>query len=227
MEYIYRVDRVLGLFLQSSELGLPRPQFRRGDSAVVLQGYVLCGCTNNRLCEISIASTWMDPNQYRLPRDHWKQRGMNTKRPTLVFFLALTKPLKSYSPLCQNQRILKREIEHRDGILKLLRSSGIDSKEQIPPAYVVWRASTTTLFLLGSQPPQIALKFQHRSSDKNLPQISHISRSTVATFIVPYLGIKWTMAYRAVVPARQPMYSLTGRYDNPMLLSTYSSSQGL
>jgi hypothetical protein len=35
-------------------------------------------------------------------------------------------------------------------IFKLLRSPGIDSKESIPPAHVTWRASTITLFLLGS-----------------------------------------------------------------------------
>jgi hypothetical protein len=35
-------------------------------------------------------------------------------------------------------------------ILKLLRSPGIDSKESIPPAYVAWRAGTTTLLILGS-----------------------------------------------------------------------------
>ncbi len=37
-----------------------------------------------------------------------------------------------------------------DGIFILLRSPGIDSKKLIPPAYVAWRAGTTTLFLLGS-----------------------------------------------------------------------------
>jgi hypothetical protein len=37
-----------------------------------------------------------------------------------------------------------------DGIFKLLRSPGIDSKESIPPAYVAWRAGATTLFLFGS-----------------------------------------------------------------------------
>jgi len=36
------------------------------------------------------------------------------------------------------------------GIFKLLRSLEIDSKELIPPAYVAWRAGTTTLFLLCS-----------------------------------------------------------------------------
>jgi hypothetical protein len=35
-------------------------------------------------------------------------------------------------------------------IFKLLRSPGIDSKESIPPAYVAWRAGTTTLLKLGS-----------------------------------------------------------------------------
>jgi hypothetical protein len=35
------------------------------------------------------------------------------------------------------------------------------SKESIPPAYVAWRAGTTTLFLLGSWPPYIVLKFSH------------------------------------------------------------------
>ncbi len=37
-----------------------------------------------------------------------------------------------------------------DGIFKLWRSLGIDSKDSIPPAYVAWRAGTTTLFLFGS-----------------------------------------------------------------------------
>jgi hypothetical protein len=37
----------------------------------------------------------------------------------------------------------------RGGIFKLLRSSGIDSKESIPPANIAWRAGMTTLFLLG------------------------------------------------------------------------------
>jgi hypothetical protein len=40
--------------------------------------------------------------------------------------------------------------ESRDGIFKLLRSPGIDSKESIPPAYVAWRAVKTSLFLIGS-----------------------------------------------------------------------------
>jgi hypothetical protein len=33
---------------------------------------------------------------------------------------------------------------------KLLRSPRMDSRKQIPPGCVAWRASTTTLFLLGS-----------------------------------------------------------------------------
>ncbi len=42
---------------------------------------------------------------------------------------------------------VKEEGVIRDGILKLLRSPGINSKVSIPPAYVAWRAATTTLFL--------------------------------------------------------------------------------
>ncbi len=34
--------------------------------------------------------------------------------------------------------------------LKILRTPLIDSKESIPPAFVAWRAGTTTLILLGS-----------------------------------------------------------------------------
>jgi hypothetical protein len=38
----------------------------------------------------------------------------------------------------------------RARIFKLFRSPRLDSNESIPPAYVGWRAGTTTLFLLGS-----------------------------------------------------------------------------
>ncbi len=40
--------------------------------------------------------------------------------------------------------------ETRARFFKLLRSSGIDYKESITPAYVAWQAGTITLFLLGS-----------------------------------------------------------------------------
>ncbi len=36
------------------------------------------------------------------------------------------------------------------GIFKLISSPGIDSKQSIPPAFVAWRAGTTTLFQIGS-----------------------------------------------------------------------------
>ncbi len=44
-------------------------------------------------------------------------------------------------------------VTNRARIFKLLRSTRIDSKDSIPPAYVAWRAGTTILFLLSSQPP--------------------------------------------------------------------------
>ncbi len=46
-----------------------------------------------------------------------------------------------------------RKEMYRDGIFKLLRGPGIDFKKSITPAYVAWRASMATLFLLGSSPP--------------------------------------------------------------------------
>jgi hypothetical protein len=44
-------------------------------------------------------------------------------------------------------------MQYRDGIFKPFRSPGIYSNESSSPAYVVRRSGTTTLFLLGSQPP--------------------------------------------------------------------------
>ncbi len=50
---------------------------------------------------------------------------------------------------------------HRARIFKLLMSPRIDSKESIPPAYVAWRAGTTTLFYSYSVPsPHRLLKIQ-------------------------------------------------------------------
>jgi hypothetical protein len=50
---------------------------------------------------------------------------------------------------------------YRDGIFKLLRSSVIYSKELIPPAYVAWRADTTTLFLSPIDCSKIPAQFIH------------------------------------------------------------------
>jgi hypothetical protein len=52
--------------------------------------------------------------------------------------------------MCVYGHRLKSIVLYRDGIFKLLRSTGTNSKESIPPAYVAWRAGTTTLLLLGS-----------------------------------------------------------------------------
>jgi hypothetical protein len=41
----------------------------------------------------------------------------------------------------------------RARMCKLLRNPGIDSKESIPPAYVTWRAFTTTLFVVLTRHP--------------------------------------------------------------------------
>jgi hypothetical protein len=52
--------------------------------------------------------------------------------------------------------------EFRARIFKRLWSTGIDSKERIPPAYVAWRAGTITLFLLGPSPQRL---IKNSSSD--------------------------------------------------------------
>ncbi len=43
------------------------------------------------------------------------------------------------------------KLQRRDGIFKLLRSPGIGSNESIPPAFVAWRAGTTTHSLMWIQ----------------------------------------------------------------------------
>ncbi len=55
---------------------------------------------------------------------------------------------------------------YRTRIFKLSRVPGIDSKESIPPTYVAWRASTTTLFQLDSQPPICCYKIPELVSDR-------------------------------------------------------------
>ncbi len=57
-------------------------------------------------------------------------------------------------------QLLSEESGSRARIFKLILSTRIDSKEPIPPVCVAWRTSTTTLFLLGSQPPYIIQKYQ-------------------------------------------------------------------
>ena len=37
--------------------------------------------------------------------------------------------------------------KYREGVFKLLKSPGINSKESIPPSYIAWQAGTTTRFL--------------------------------------------------------------------------------
>ncbi len=53
-------------------------------------------------------------------------------------------------PLPHSVSLFSHRIKTRARIFKLLRRPRIDSKEPIPPAYIAWRAGTTTLFLLGS-----------------------------------------------------------------------------
>jgi hypothetical protein len=92
---------------------------------------------------------------------------LNLKKNLLTLFLlqhhGLIKPKYLQGSLWQNYS--------RDGILKLLRSPGIDSKEAIPPAHVAWRAGPTTIFIvparqatrLGESIPGLLERFQIRT----------------------------------------------------------------
>ncbi len=51
---------------------------------------------------------------------------------------------------------------------KLLRSTGIDSKESIPPAYVSWRTGTINLFLFSSFAPIDCYKIQALCSSPHI-----------------------------------------------------------
>ena len=54
-------------------------------------------------------------------------------------------------PICGSglTHLFHRTVCTTDNIFKLSRSPGFDSKESIPPSYVAWQASMTTLILLG------------------------------------------------------------------------------
>ncbi len=55
------------------------------------------------------------------------------------------------------------KITFRARICKRLRSPGIDSKESIPPAYVVWRAGMTILQRLAESIPGLLKRLQIRA----------------------------------------------------------------
>ncbi len=60
---------------------------------------------------------------------------------------------------------------YRARIFQLLRSSGIDSKESIPPAYVAWRAGVTTLSYSVPSPHRLFKNYStvtYTSHSKNL-----------------------------------------------------------
>ncbi len=77
------------------------------------------------------------------------------------------KPSAKVPPLCEHQ----------------LESPRIDSKESIPPAYVAWR---TTLLLLGSQPPQIIIKFQQGTIWSKSTKTNHQSRRQPFCFSIQF-----------------------------------------
>ncbi len=103
--------------------------------------------------------------------------------------------------LCYRQVAKTYKEVYREGILKL--------KESIPPAYVALRAFTTILFLLGSWPPQIVLKFQQR------------------TFIVLVLTILTGVHFLTVVPPHICAFTVPRQYQPALMVllaDTYTQS---
>ncbi len=58
----------------------------------------------------------------------------------------------SQHQLCECRLCIKHRSVHRARICKRLRSTGIDSAQSIPPAYVDWQASTTNRVVVTSPP---------------------------------------------------------------------------
>jgi hypothetical protein len=84
-----------------------------------------------------------------------------------------------FFPLCFAGFLLPSIYKQRDGIFKLLRSTGIDS-DSIPPAmYVAWRARLLvrqpipTRFLA---PLYIVLKFQYRMTQEKVKKFFDCAR---------------------------------------------------
>ncbi len=89
----------------------------------------------------------------------------HTITPTLIPFSPPPAPSTDviYQQLLVNPEMIRFQLGffiplYRARILKLLGSSGIDSKASLPPAYVAWRPVTRTLCLLCSQPPHRMFK---------------------------------------------------------------------
>jgi hypothetical protein len=68
----------------------------------------------------------------------------------LFLWIYITGSIENSNYFSATKDLIITSITTREGIFKLLRNPGINYKESIPPAYVAWRAGTTTLFLLGS-----------------------------------------------------------------------------
>ncbi len=91
---------------------------------------------------------------------------------------------------------------------KLIRSPGIDYKESIPPAYVAWRAGTTTLFLLGSQPPRL-----YENSSTDILSVTKLFGSLIFTFILFRSPLHCTDQIQPDLHRRFPSLELAPTYD--------------
>jgi hypothetical protein len=112
----------------------------------MLVHYTKCQCT----IKIFVPYT---SNIYVIDKHIYKDEHLLTvwpgKNPTVIGSSSVLEFLIKQSMEARNR--VGTGISYRParaGILKRLRSSGINSKESIPQAFVAWRAGTITLFLL-------------------------------------------------------------------------------
>jgi len=101
--------------------------------------------------EFGIKSIKWIPSNYPLLPNHLLIRSLTP----MVYTIGITSLQRRYfyifkEPRNRFQGIDSSSLCSLSPTPGLLRTPGIDSKEPIPPAYVPWRADTTTLFLLGS-----------------------------------------------------------------------------
>ena len=101
--------------------------------------------------------------------------------------ISLLCPLTSWNGRPLQSRLCWVSVGIRARIFKLLRSPRIDSKDYIPPAYVAWRAGTTTLFLtrflaplncskIPAHPP---LTHTHTSPPMQAGILKHYAKTTL------------------------------------------------
>jgi hypothetical protein len=90
-----------------------------------------------------LLSSYMVPNRFLLGSYMVTTRQISFTLSLVIAFLPLSTSVCYPNP------------QTRDGILKFLKSPGIDSKESIPPAYKAWRAGKKRSFYSVPSPHRL------------------------------------------------------------------------